>query len=700
MRVDIHGRAWGSVETLYTHIFYPISTGSHTKLSHLINQLHFDSKDTSDMLFYTSTAYGGAETSILGSATHIMEDVRAYGVTVRVEFGGNQSVQLSGTELASSDVSELEKLDQSTIAWAAEGDGSTRGPFTLGGPSMGQSLAEFFSGDIAELLIFRKAMSSDEIVDVEMVLGQYYALYEWERAPTSKPTPTPTRTHEPTQMRFGCVSSVKGWVSESALNALIFQYNNDACPGIVRSLEKAASRHHIEESSVFYDVNNHSVTYGDPTGGTYEEDKHIADIGRHIESVEWCHSDSFAGDRVTMTLSSINGDIGDTVSFAALSATCSAESTWSAERYNQIVGFFGFQFGNNNGSGASGVVERSLFASPQPTIAPTNLPTPTPTIFRSPDHEFDFRNCDSPFVADTGAAGDTIEIVSVKGANCSQQGVTFDGFDDEVNIKPWRFGGEAMTAEAYFMTLTSDDYRRVFEFSDGHKSQNGVILRVNAKKCSAMLTENHPVFSTSNYSSLGADNVVSRGLWLHAVFTVDPNANLETLYINGVSRDSSVYTSGKGGVLVNRTREMHGIGHGKNFGYFNGTIAYLRFWHGVALDTSQIAQLYEERIQPSQMPTPSPTQSYAPSPKPSPETEFPTPIPSATPTALPSTVPTTVNNLFIARPRDITGCLAAMNISRSAIDSQGLVPVFQYVNFIYFVGFKFYCFVVGRLGKL
>ncbi len=60
----------------------------------------------------------------------------------------------------------------------------------------------------------------------------------------------------------------------------------------------------------------------------------------------------------------------------------------------------------------------------------------------------------------------------------------------------------------------------------------------------------------------------------------------------------------------------------------------------------------------------------------------------------------TVNNLFIARPRDITGCLAAMNISRSNIDSQGLVPVFQYVNFIYFVGFKFYCFVVGRLGKL
>jgi hypothetical protein len=165
-------------------------------------------------------------------------------------------------------------------------------------------------------------------------------------------------------------------------------------------------------------------------------------------------------------------------------------------------------------------------------------------------------------------------------------------------------------------------------------------LRVNAKKCSAMLTENHPVFSTSNYSSLGADNVVSRGLWLHAVFTVDLNANLETLYINGVSRDSSAYTSGEGGVLVNRTREMHGIGHGKNFGYFNGTIAYLRFWHGVALDTSQIAQLYEERIQPSQMPTPSPTQSYAPSPKPSPETEFPTPIPSATPTALPSTVPT------------------------------------------------------------
>ena len=31
------------------------------------------------------------------------------------------------------------------------------------------------------------------------------------------------------------------------------------------------------------------------------------------------------------------------------------------------------------------------------------------------------------------------------------------------------------------------------------------------------------------------------------------------------------------------------------FGHFDGTIAYLRFWHGAALDADQVSELYAER---------------------------------------------------------------------------------------------------------
>ena len=41
--------------------------------------------------------------------------------------------------------------------------------------------------------------------------------------------------------------------------------------------------------------------------------------------------------------------------------------------------------------------------------------------------------------------------------------------------------------------------------------------------------------------------------------------------------------------------------------YFPGTIAYLRFWHGEALDADQVAELYALRIDPTSMPTPAPT---------------------------------------------------------------------------------------------
>merc|ERR1712185_520042 len=41
--------------------------------------------------------------------------------------------------------------------------------------------------------------------------------------------------------------------------------------------------------------------------------------------------------------------------------------------------------------------------------------------------------------------------------------------------------------------------------------------------------------------------------------------------------------------------------------YFDGTIAYIRFWHGEALDADQVAELYALRIDPTPAPTGMPT---------------------------------------------------------------------------------------------
>ena len=56
--------------------------------------------------------------------------------------------------------------------------------------------------------------------------------------------------------------------------------------------------------------------------------------------------------------------------------------------------------------------------------------------------EFDFRGCsDSSATADTGVNGTGITATAKNGANCSAEGMVFDGSDDYVDVTPWPFGG-------------------------------------------------------------------------------------------------------------------------------------------------------------------------------------------------------------------------------------------------------------------
>ena len=112
------------------------------------------------------------------------------------------------------------------------------------------------------------------------------------------------------------------------------------------------------------------------------------------------------------------------------------------------------------------------------------------------------------------------------------------------------------------------------------------------------------------------------------------------LFRSGVKATTSEL-HGKGHSLKRLTRDVHKIGAAADsWGHFNGTIAYLRIWQGVALDEDQISQLYAARIDPTPAPTFVPTVTVAPTPRPSPETRDPTSLPSSAPSSMPSVVPT------------------------------------------------------------
>ena len=96
------------------------------------------------------------------------------------------------------------------------------------------------------------------------------------------------------------------------------------------------------------------------------------------------------------------------------------------------------------------------------------------------------------------------------------------------------------------------------------------------------------------------------GDYVHVVWTVD--GSNWVFYKNGAVTD----TTSSGQQPLSLTRAQHWIGRSawSHDGYFNGTIAYLRFWHGQALDADQVAELYAARIEP----TPAPTGAVAPTP--------------------------------------------------------------------------------------
>mmetsp|Transcript_41208 Transcript_41208/g.110031 ORF Transcript_41208/g.110031 Transcript_41208/m.110031 type:complete len:218 (+) Transcript_41208:601-1254(+) len=78
--------------------------------------------------------------------------------------------------------------------------------------------------------------------------------------------------------------------------------------------------------------------------------------------------------------------------------------------------------------------------SPVPTAHPTARPSPSPVDLTNPDHSWDFRTCNSSSTTLSDTYGG-LTATLVNGAQCTTDGIVFDGSDDYVDLEDWEWGG-------------------------------------------------------------------------------------------------------------------------------------------------------------------------------------------------------------------------------------------------------------------
>ena len=243
-------------------------------------------------------------------------------------------------------------------------------------------------------------------------------------------------------------------------------------------------------------------------------------------------------------------------------------------------------------AGAGTASRRRLMTTAIPTLAPSALPSSLPTVVRGPDHEFDFRGCsDSSATADTGFNGTGITATAKNGANCSAEGMVFDGSDDYVDVTPWLFGGKPMTVEAYVKRdSASGNYDRILQFSDAVNAE-AVVLSTDA---SSVDTVEFKVLNSGWKRGVSDANEYPTNTWVHIVGTAESDSTVK-IYVDGDVQP----TTGSSGIPTAKLREYHTFGapnpESPNAEQFDGTIAFLRFWHCEALDADQVAELYAAR---------------------------------------------------------------------------------------------------------
>ena len=201
-----------------------------------------------------------------------------------------------------------------------------------------------------------------------------------------------------------------------------------------------------------------------------------------------------------------------------------------------------------------------------------------------PDHEFMFHGATTlDGLADTY---DSSITVTNNGATLSANGAVFDGVDDYLSLTPWQFGGDPFTVEAYVKYNSFNHWSRIFDF--GHDMSNWVIL-ANERTTDVCGFRNR--IADTTYKCDSPSTFFTASSWVHVVATAE--GTTMKLYKNGAFNSQATSVQ----IPISDTRSYHWVGGSPDDGpgHFDGTIAYLRFWHGTALDATQVSALYDNR---------------------------------------------------------------------------------------------------------
>ncbi|GMH71215.1 hypothetical protein TL16_g05594 [Triparma laevis f. inornata] len=195
-------------------------------------------------------------------------------------------------------------------------------------------------------------------------------------------------------------------------------------------------------------------------------------------------------------------------------------------------------------------------------------------------HFWDFRSCSGSYAVDN-VEGGSLKATYHGGASCGMEGISLDGNDDYVDIDNWEWGGTT-SIEVYIKYDSFKKWSRVFSSSNGQSSDNVMITNYEDAStiyCNVVVGEIHHGISVSNFDS---------STWTHVVFTV--SGTTMKVYKNGALAGTK--TDGDEPSFLKRNHHWLGQSAWSTDGYFDGTIAYLKMWHGVELQQSDVTKLY------------------------------------------------------------------------------------------------------------
>ncbi|GMH97446.1 hypothetical protein TrST_g12666 [Triparma strigata] len=263
--------------------------------------------------------------------------------------------------------------------------------------------------------------------------------------------------------------------------------------------------------------------------------------------------------------------------------TINGATDFSVTRFDVESGYDYLTVGGVQYDGTSGPSDGSFTAGQQITwFSDYMVHRPGFEICLAPSishHFWDFRGCTTG--APVYESFQSVAATPMNGPTCSADGLSLDGNDDYVDITNFEFGGTT-SIELYVKHDSFSSYSRVFDFGNGHPSDNVALINVGTTS-----TISWNVYQGVHNTYLATSNF-DTSTWTHVVVTVS-GTNMK-IYKNGVLAGTK--TDGHEPNVLTRTNHWLGRAAFASYGYFDGTIAYVKMWHGEELQQSDVTSLY------------------------------------------------------------------------------------------------------------